>query len=107
MRIRDLAAILRRHGSFTFALYTCYDIPEGIDFDSKSRPSRNDDIVASTAFPGSAIFETMSAGIPQGMLVIEKPATVADAKPGYMNTTYLGQCVNEAKQKGWNAGLMT
>lgn len=49
----------------------------------------------------------MSAGIPQSMLVIGKPATVADAKPGYMNTTYLGQCVNEAKQKGWNAGVMT
>ena len=49
----------------------------------------------------------MSAGIPQNMLVIGKPATVADAKPGYMNTTYLGQCVNEAKQKGWNAGVMT
>jgi len=34
-------------------------------------------------------------------LVIGKPATTADAKSGYMNTTYLAQCVEEAAQQGW------
>lgn len=64
-------------------------------------------ITSSSAFPGTAVFEMMDAGFPQNMLVIGKPAGPKDADNGYISPTNLTECVNQAKQKGWNAGVMT
>ncbi|KAG2136273.1 glycoside hydrolase family 18 protein [Suillus cothurnatus] len=47
-----------------------------------------------------------AAGVTLDKLVIGKPATSADASNGYMSTSILAQCVENAYQEGWDAGVM-
>ncbi|KAG0709372.1 glycoside hydrolase family 18 protein [Suillus ampliporus] len=61
---------------------------------------------SSTTWPNTALFQIAAAGVSLDKLVIGKPATTADANNGYMNTTLLAQCVDEAYQQGWDAGVM-
>ncbi|KAI0794033.1 glycoside hydrolase [Fomes fomentarius] len=56
-------------------------------------------------FPGSSVFEIAANGVDLNKLVIGKPAP-GDATTGIMDPTTLGQCVDQAKAKGWNAGVM-
>ncbi|KIJ57853.1 glycoside hydrolase family 18 protein [Hydnomerulius pinastri MD-312] len=61
---------------------------------------------SSSTWPNSALFEIAASGVSLDKLVIGKPATTGDANNGYMNTTLLAQCVEEASQQGWDAGVM-
>ncbi|KAH7914241.1 glycoside hydrolase family 18 protein [Hygrophoropsis aurantiaca] len=61
---------------------------------------------SSSANPESALFQISASGVTLDKLVIGKPATSADATNGYMNTTLLAQCVDQAHEQGWDAGVM-
>ncbi|EIW79375.1 glycoside hydrolase family 18 protein [Coniophora puteana RWD-64-598 SS2] len=61
---------------------------------------------SSQTWPNSSVFQLAYTGVEMDKIVIGKPATSGDASNGYMNTTYLAQCVADAKQDGWNAGVM-
>ncbi|KAG0709374.1 glycoside hydrolase family 18 protein [Suillus ampliporus] len=61
---------------------------------------------SSTTWPNTAVFQIAAAGVSLDKLVIGKPATTSDASNGYMTTTLLAQCVDEAYQQGWDAGVM-
>lgn len=61
---------------------------------------------SSNTWPSSAVFQISAAGVPLNKIVIGKPATAADASNGYMDPSTLAGCVNTAKGKGWNAGVM-
>ncbi|KAG5220861.1 glycoside hydrolase [Salix suchowensis] len=47
------------------------------------------------------LFQIASSGIPFSKLVIGKPATSDDASNGFMSTSELATCVQEAKRLGW------
>ncbi|KAI0644217.1 glycoside hydrolase [Trametes meyenii] len=58
-------------------------------------------------WPGSALFEISGSGIDLNKLVIGKPGLSAgDANNGYIDPSTLAGCVEQAKGKGWNAGVM-
>ncbi|OSD06759.1 glycoside hydrolase family 18 protein [Trametes coccinea BRFM310] len=59
-----------------------------------------------SAWLGSSLNEIASAGIPLDKLVIGKYASNGDGANGYMDAQTLAQCVAQAKQQGWNAGIM-
>ncbi|KAF9240657.1 glycoside hydrolase family 18 protein [Melanogaster broomeanus] len=61
---------------------------------------------SSSAWPNSALFQIAASGINLDKLVIGKPATTGDASNGYMDPSLLAQCVYEASQQGWDAGVM-
>ncbi|KAG1752140.1 glycoside hydrolase family 18 protein [Suillus lakei] len=61
---------------------------------------------SSSMQPNTALFQIAAAGIPLDKLVIGKPATDVDASNGYMDPPMLAQCVDNAVQQGWNAGIM-
>ncbi|KAF4592986.1 hypothetical protein EYR38_008693 [Pleurotus pulmonarius] len=61
---------------------------------------------SSQTWPKSALFQIASSGIPFSKLVIGKPATSDDASNGFMTTSELATCVQEAKRLGWGAGVM-
>jgi chitinase len=61
---------------------------------------------ASSTWPNSALFQIAASGVPQSKLVIGKPATAGDASNGFMSTSTLAQCAQQAKNQGWNAGVM-
>ncbi|KAJ3558300.1 hypothetical protein NP233_g11533 [Leucocoprinus birnbaumii] len=61
---------------------------------------------SSSTWPQSALFQIAASGVPLQKLVIGKPATSGDANNGYMSTSALAQCVEQAKSKGWSAGVM-
>ncbi|KAJ3560712.1 hypothetical protein NP233_g10658 [Leucocoprinus birnbaumii] len=61
---------------------------------------------SSSTWPQSALFQIAASGVPLQKLVIGKPATSGDASNGYMSTSALAQCVEQAKSKGWSAGVM-
>ncbi|KAL5501800.1 hypothetical protein ACEPAH_9060 [Sanghuangporus vaninii] len=54
----------------------------------------------------TSVFEIAKTGVDQSKIVIGKPATAADATNGFVDTKTLADCVSQAKQKGWNAGVM-
>ncbi|KAL5519826.1 hypothetical protein ACEPAG_1486 [Sanghuangporus baumii] len=54
----------------------------------------------------TSVFEIAKTGVDQNKIVIGKPATAADATNGFVDTKTLADCVSQAKQKGWNAGVM-
>ena len=56
-------------------------------------------------FPGSSVFEIAANGVDLNKLVIGKPGP-GDATTGIMDPALLGTCVDQAKAKGWNAGVM-
>ncbi|EGN97707.1 glycoside hydrolase family 18 protein [Serpula lacrymans var. lacrymans S7.3] len=61
---------------------------------------------SSSTWPESALFQIAASGVSLDKLVIGKPATTADANNGYMNTTLLAQCAEEAVTSGYNGGIM-
>jgi len=63
---------------------------------------------SSSAFPNSSVFEINKSGVPLDKIVIGKPANQADqTNGGFMSTGDLASCIATAKDKGWNAGVMT
>ncbi|KAJ8697321.1 hypothetical protein PTI98_007112 [Pleurotus ostreatus] len=61
---------------------------------------------SSSTWPNSALFQIAASGIPLSKLVIGKPATTGDASNGFMSTATLAGCLQQAKGRGWNAGVM-
>ncbi|KAF5350238.1 hypothetical protein D9758_007839 [Tetrapyrgos nigripes] len=62
---------------------------------------------SSSTWPNSAVFQIASnSGVPLNKIVIGKPATSGDANNGFIPTSTLATCVNQAKSQGWNAGVM-
>ncbi|CCM01822.1 uncharacterized protein FIBRA_03890 [Fibroporia radiculosa] len=61
---------------------------------------------SSSTWPKTSVFEIAAAGVDLNKLVIGKPATASDATNGYMDPATLATCVDQAKGKGWNAGVM-
>jgi chitinase len=61
---------------------------------------------SSSTWPDTSVFQIAAAGVTLEKLVIGKPATSADASNGYMSTSILAQCVENAYQEGWDAGVM-
>ncbi|KAF5361886.1 hypothetical protein D9756_002352 [Leucocoprinus leucothites] len=61
---------------------------------------------SSNTWPQSALFQIGNNGVPLNKLVIGKPGTSGDAGSGFMSTSVLASCVQQAKNKGWNGGVM-
>ncbi|KAL9713573.1 hypothetical protein Ac2012v2_003184 [Leucoagaricus gongylophorus] len=61
---------------------------------------------SSNVWPQSALFQIAASGIPLSKLVIGKPGTSGDASNGFISTSTLAQCVQQAKNRGWSAGVM-
>ncbi|KIY34695.1 hypothetical protein I305_02887 [Cryptococcus gattii E566] len=58
-------------------------------------------------WPSTSVFEINSyTGVPLDKIVIGKPLGANSASNGYMSASDLQVCVGEAKEKGWNAGIM-
>ncbi|KAI0372704.1 glycoside hydrolase [Pilatotrama ljubarskyi] len=58
-------------------------------------------------WPGSALFEIAASGVDLNKLLIGKPGLSAgDASSGYIAPDTLAGCVQQAKAKGWDAGVM-
>lgn len=53
----------------------------------------------------SALFQIAANGVPVSKLVIGKPATTSDATNGFMPTSMLAQCLQQAKNRGWSEYL--
>jgi len=60
---------------------------------------------SSSTWPNTALFQISASGVPLSKLVIGKPAS-GDASNGYIDPTTLAGCVSQAKNKGWNGGVM-
>ncbi|KLO18244.1 glycoside hydrolase family 18 protein [Schizopora paradoxa] len=61
---------------------------------------------SSSTWPNSALFQIAASGISLDKLVIGKPANTGDASNGYIAPATLAGCVEQAKAKGWDAGVM-
>ncbi|KAF8074843.1 glycoside hydrolase family 18 protein [Lyophyllum atratum] len=61
---------------------------------------------SSSTWPKSAVFQIGASGVPLSKIVIGKPATASDASNGFMSTSTLATCVQQAKNQGWNGGVM-
>lgn len=61
---------------------------------------------SSSTWPNSAAFQIAASGVPLSKIVIGKPATASDASNGFMTTTTLASCLQQAKNQGWNGGAM-
>ncbi|WOO76900.1 uncharacterized protein LOC62_01G000513 [Vanrija pseudolonga] len=60
-----------------------------------------------TGYPGTSLAQLQSmSGVPYDKLVLGKPIDKAAADGGYMTPSALGTCVAQAKQMGWNGGVM-
>jgi len=57
---------------------------------------------SSDVWPQSALFQIAASGIDLSKLVIGKPATGSDAVNGFVTTSTLAQCVQQAKNQGWS-----
>ncbi|KZP00465.1 glycoside hydrolase family 18 protein [Calocera viscosa TUFC12733] len=63
---------------------------------------------SSTTWPYTAVFQINYDGeVPLDKLVIGKPAAPSDASNGYMETSLLATCVQQAMDQGWSGGVMT
>ncbi|KAI0769741.1 hypothetical protein BD413DRAFT_604850 [Trametes elegans] len=58
-------------------------------------------------WPGSALLEIAGAGVDLNKLLIGKYAAAGDGATGFMEPAALAECVAQAKEHGWNAGIMT
>lgn len=56
---------------------------------------------SSSTWPESALFQIAASGISLDKLVIGKPATTGDASNGFMSTSTLATCLQQAKAQGW------
>ncbi|KAL8292192.1 hypothetical protein RQP46_001658 [Phenoliferia psychrophenolica] len=63
-------------------------------------------LTKSVSFPETSLFEIIANGVSADKLLIGKPAIASDATNGYMTPAALAVCVNQARAKGWNAGVM-
>lgn len=61
---------------------------------------------SSSTWPQTALFQIAASGVPLSKLVIGKPANTGDASNGFMSTSTLASCVSQAKNQGWNGGVM-
>ncbi|KAF8634552.1 hypothetical protein AX17_004142 [Amanita inopinata Kibby_2008] len=61
--------------------------------------------MSSDQWPHSALFQIADSGVPLSKLVIGKPASPSDASNGYMSTSTLAGCIQQAKKQGWSAGV--
>ncbi|KAF4610765.1 hypothetical protein D9613_006970 [Agrocybe pediades] len=61
---------------------------------------------SSSTWPQTALFQIASNGVPLSKIVIGKPATSGDANNGFMSTSTLATCLQQAKNQGWNGGAM-
>jgi chitinase len=61
---------------------------------------------SSSAWPKTSLFEIAASGVSQNKLIIGKPATQSSATNGYIAPSTLAGCVSQAKNKGWNGGVM-
>ncbi|KAJ3557725.1 hypothetical protein NM688_g1316 [Phlebia brevispora] len=61
---------------------------------------------SSSQNPGSALFQIAANGVSLDKLVIGKPANSGDANNGYIDPATLATCVEDAKNQGWDAGVM-
>ncbi|EKM81751.1 hypothetical protein AGABI1DRAFT_112003 [Agaricus bisporus var. burnettii JB137-S8] len=61
---------------------------------------------SSGTWPNSAVFQIAASGVPLSKIVIGKPATSGDASNGFMSTSTLAQCAQQARNQGWNGGVM-
>ena len=61
---------------------------------------------SSSTWPKTSVFEIIASGVSANKLIIGKPATTKDATNGFMDTTTLAGCLQQAKAKNWNAGAM-
>lgn len=61
---------------------------------------------SSNTWPQTALFQIAANGVPVDKLVIGKPAAIGDANNGFMTPALLAQCVQQAKNRGWNGGAM-
>lgn len=61
---------------------------------------------SSQTWPNTSVYQLVYTGVEMDKIVIGKPANPGDASNGYMNTTYLAMCLADAKEDGWNAGVM-
>jgi len=61
---------------------------------------------SSSAWPQSSVFQIAASGVPLSKIVIGKPATTSDASNGFMSTSTLATCLQQAKNQGWNGGAM-
>ena len=58
-------------------------------------------------FPSTSVFEINSySSVPLSKIVIGKPLDEDGAANGYMSASTLNSCVKQAKEKGWNGGVM-
>ncbi|EJU05019.1 glycoside hydrolase [Dacryopinax primogenitus] len=64
---------------------------------------------SSSSWPNTALFQINASGVSLNKLVIGKPANSGDASTGYMSTSTLASCVQQAQAQaqGWEAGVMT
>ncbi|KAM5540643.1 hypothetical protein V8D89_005674 [Ganoderma adspersum] len=62
---------------------------------------------SSSTWANTALFQIIASGVPASKLVIGKPATSADATTGYMAASTLASCISQAKNQGWNGGVMS
>ncbi|KDR80725.1 hypothetical protein GALMADRAFT_135845 [Galerina marginata CBS 339.88] len=61
---------------------------------------------SSNTWPQTAVFQIASNGVPLNKIVIGKPATSSDASNGFMSTSTLASCLEQAKNQGWTGGAM-
>ena len=61
---------------------------------------------SSSTWPKTSVFEIVASGVSANKLVISKPATTKDATNGFMDTTRLASCLQQAMAKNWNAGAI-
>ncbi|KAF8813524.1 glycoside hydrolase [Phlegmacium glaucopus] len=62
---------------------------------------------SSSVFPETSLFEIVKKGVPGSKLVIGKPTSPADAPSGgYMEPDLLAKALEEAKNKGWDGGVV-
>ena len=61
---------------------------------------------AGSPFTGSALLEIPKNGFDINKLVLGKPGAASDATNGFIDPATLGTCVDQAKGKGWSAGVM-
>ncbi|KJA28077.1 glycoside hydrolase family 18 protein [Hypholoma sublateritium FD-334 SS-4] len=61
---------------------------------------------SSSTWPQTAVFQIAASGVPMSKIVIGKPATSSEASNGFMSTSTLAGCLQQAKARGWTGGAM-
>ena len=93
----DSTAVVPRHGADEV----------GLDAESPS-PGYEDCNTLLFNAGGSAVFQIQSSGVDINKLVIGKPGIPSDVtRGGYIAPATLNTCIQQAVQRGWNAGVMS